>query len=79
VFSQHCKSLRGLGVAEAKITAVPHRQVSDRFDVREQAAYADCLALEAGRTPDAVFDALKGFLSDEDSLELSPASTTCMR
>lgn len=34
-------------------------------------AYADCLALQAGRTPGAVFDALKGFLSDEEILELT--------
>ena len=34
-------------------------------------AYADCLALSAGRTPDAVFDALKAFLSDEQILELT--------
>ena len=73
VFSQHCKSLRGLKVAEAKIAAVPHWQVADCFDARERAvlAYADCLALQAGRTPDAVFEALKGFLSDEEILELT--------
>jgi len=73
VFSQHCKSLRGLGVDEAKIAAIPHWQVSDVFDARERAvlAYADCLALQAGRTPDAVFDALKAFLSDEEILELT--------
>ncbi len=73
VFSQHCKSLRGLGVAEAKISAVPHWTVADCFDARERAvlAYADCLALQAGRTPEAVFRALKDFLSDEEILELT--------
>lgn len=73
VFSQHCKSLRGLNVAEAKIAAVPHWAVADCFDARERAvlAYADCLALQAGRTPDAVFAALKSFLSDEEILELT--------
>ena len=73
VFSQHCKSLRGLGVSEAKIAAVPHWQVADCFDEKERAvlAYADCLALQAGRTPDAVFDALKAFLSDEEILEFT--------
>ena len=73
VFSQHCKSLRGLKVDEAKIAAVPHWQVAACFDAKERAvlAYADCLALQAGRTPDAVFDALKGFLSDEEVLELT--------
>jgi alkylhydroperoxidase family enzyme len=73
VFSQHCKSLRGLKVPEEKITAVPHWQVADCFDDKERAvlAYADCLALQGGRTPDAVFEALKGFLSDEEILELT--------
>ena len=73
VFSQHCKSLRGLNVAEEKIAAVPNWQVATCFDARERTvlAYADCLALQAGRTPDAVFEALKSFLSDEEILELT--------
>jgi alkylhydroperoxidase family enzyme len=73
VFSQHCKSLRGLNCPEAKITAIPHWQVATCFDDRERAvlAYADCLALQAGRTPDAVFAKLKSFLSDEEILELT--------
>jgi alkylhydroperoxidase family enzyme len=73
VYSQHCKSLRGLGVAEAKIAAVQSWQVADCFDANERAvlAYADCLSLQAGRTPDAVFNALKAFLSDEEILELT--------
>ena len=73
VFSQHCKSLRGLGVSEEKIAAVPHWQVADCFDAKERTvlAYADCLALQAGRTPEPVFAALKAFLSDEEILELT--------
>ncbi|THD51252.1 carboxymuconolactone decarboxylase family protein [Phenylobacterium sp.] len=73
VYSQHCKSLRGLHVAEEKIAAIPHWQVAGCFDEQERAvlAYADCLALQAGRTPDAVFAALKSFLSDEEILELT--------
>ena len=73
VFSQHCKSLRGLGVSEARIAAVPHWQVADCYSKEERAvlAYADCLALSAGRTPDAVFEALKAFLTDEQILELT--------
>lgn len=73
VFSQHCKSLRGLKVAEDKIAAIPNWQVASCFDEQERAvlAYADCLVLQAGRTPDAVFDALKAFLSDEEILELT--------
>jgi len=73
VFSQHCKSLRGLGVSEAKIAAVPAWTVADCFSAEERAvlAYADCLVLSAGRTPEPVFAALKAFLSDEQILELT--------
>jgi alkylhydroperoxidase family enzyme len=73
VFSQHCKSLRGLGVPEAKIAAIPHWQVSDQFDAQERGvlAYADCLAGGAGRTPKAVILALKAFWSDEEILEFT--------
>lgn len=78
VFSQHCKSLRGLGVAEEKIAAVPHWQVATCFDERERAvlAYTDGLTLQGGRVPDAVFEALKGFLSDLEILELT--YVTCL-
>lgn len=73
VFSQHCKSLRGLGVAEAKIADIPQWQVSDHFDAQERAvlAYADCLAGAAGRTPRAVIEALRAFWSDEEILEFT--------
>jgi alkylhydroperoxidase family enzyme len=73
VFSQHCKSLRGLGVSEARIAAVPAWQVSDVFDARERAvlAYADALVLDGGRVADGVFEALKAFLDDEQILELT--------
>ena len=73
VFSQHCKSLRGLGVSEERIAAIPSWQVADCYSTQERAvlAYVDCLALQAGRTPEPVFAALKGFLSDEQILELT--------
>ena len=73
VFSQHCKSLRGLKVAEDKIAAIPHWEVSDVFDDKERAvlAYTDYLTMHAGRVPDAVFDKLKSFLSDEEILEIT--------
>jgi alkylhydroperoxidase family enzyme len=73
VFSQHCKSLRGLGVSEEKIAAVPSWQVASCFNEQERAvlAYADCLALAGGRTPQPVIDALKTFLSDEQILEFT--------
>jgi alkylhydroperoxidase family enzyme len=73
VFSQHCKSLRGLGVPEEKIAAVPSWQVSDVFDAQERAvlAYADGLVLDGGRIADGVFAGLKAFLTDEQILELT--------
>ena len=73
VFSQHCKSLRGLGVAEDKIAAVPGWAVSDLFSEEERAvlAYADCLVMAGGRVPEAVFDKLKSFLSDLEIMELT--------
>ncbi|HZL00722.1 MAG TPA: carboxymuconolactone decarboxylase family protein [Caulobacteraceae bacterium] len=73
VFSQHCKSLRGLKVSEEKIAAIPHWPVADCFSKQERAvlAYVDCLALCAGRTPEPVFEALKSFLDDEEILELT--------
>jgi alkylhydroperoxidase family enzyme len=73
VFSQHCKSMRGLGISEEKIAAIPDWQVATCFDERERAvlAYTDCLVLQGGRTPDGVFAALKSFLSDEEILELT--------
>jgi alkylhydroperoxidase family enzyme len=73
VFSQHCKSLRGLKVSEEKIAAIPHWEVADCFNDRERAvlAYTDCLVLQGGRTPEAVFDKLKTFLSDEEILEFT--------
>ena len=73
VFSQHCKSCRSAGVAEEKIAAIPHWQISDAFTDAERAvlAYADALALSAGRVPDAVFDALRRELTDEQILELT--------
>ena len=77
VFSQHCKSLRGLKVSEERIAAVPNWQVADCYSANERAvlAYADCLVLQGGRTPDAVFAALQAFLSDEQLLELTYITT----
>jgi alkylhydroperoxidase family enzyme len=77
VFSQHCKSLRGNGVAEAKIAALPHWQIADVYEPAERAvlAYTDYLVGERGRVPDAVFDALRATLSDEEILELTYITT----
>lgn len=73
VFSQHCKSLRGLKVSEEKIAAIPHWPVATCFSAQERAvlAYTDCLVLQGGRVPEEIFTALKSFLSDEQILEFT--------
>ena len=73
VFSQHCKSLRGLGVSEAKIAALPTWQTADCYDARERLvlAYADRLVTHRGRVPDALFAELEAEFSDEEILELT--------
>jgi alkylhydroperoxidase family enzyme len=78
VFSQHCKAMRGLGFTEEQIAAISSWQCAACFTDVERAvlAYADCLVLEGGRTPDGVFEALKKHLSDEAILELT--YTTCL-
>ena len=77
VFSQHCKSLRALGVPEEKIAAIPHWTVAEVFDDKERAvlAYADCLAQADGRTPMAVFDKLRTFWGDEEIFEFTYITT----
>jgi alkylhydroperoxidase family enzyme len=73
VYSQHCKSCRGLGMPEEKIQAIQHWQVAGCFDARERAllAYTDYLVDQHGRVPDAVFAALREHLSDEEILEFT--------
>jgi alkylhydroperoxidase family enzyme len=73
VYSQHCKSCRGLGMAEEKIAAIHAWEVADCFDARERAllAYTDYLVDQHGRVPDPVFDALHEHFSDEEILEFT--------
>ena len=73
VYSQHCKSCRGLGMADDKINAIQHWEVADCFDARERVllAYTDYLVDQHGRVPDAVFDALHEHFSDEEILEFT--------
>jgi alkylhydroperoxidase family enzyme len=73
VYSQHCKSMRELGMSEAQIEGVAHWPAADCFDERERLvlAYTDCLAYDRGRVPDGLFDALRRHLSDEAILELT--------
>jgi alkylhydroperoxidase family enzyme len=73
VFSQHCKASRDAGLTEEQIQAIPAWQVATCFSPVERAvlAYADCLALEGGRVPDALFQTLRSHLGDEEILELT--------
>ena len=78
VFSQHCKQMRSLGMADEKIAAIPSWQISDLFSPLERAvlAYTDGLVHDGGRVPDEVFAALQAELSDSEILELT--YITCM-
>ena len=73
VFSQHCKSLRALGVDEALVEAVPHWAAATCFSTVQRLvlAYTDCLVFDRGRVPDGLFDALRSHLGDEEILELT--------
>jgi alkylhydroperoxidase family enzyme len=78
VFSQHCKASRAVGLREEQIQAIPAWGVADCFSALERAvlAYTDCLVLDGGRVPDALFDALRAELCDEEILELT--YVTCL-
>jgi alkylhydroperoxidase family enzyme len=78
VYSQHCKSCRGIGMPEAKIEGIKYWEVSDAFDERERAllAYTDCLVLRHGRVPEEIFAKVKTVLTDEQILEFT--WITCM-
>src|SRR3546814_8297502 len=73
VFSQHCKSLRGLGVSEDKIASIAYWTVADCYNEQERTvlAYADCLSQAGGRVPIEVFDKLKTFWNDEQIFEFN--------
>lgn len=78
VFSQHCKASRDVGLSEEQVAAIPAWSVASCFSPIERAvlAYTDSLVFEGGRTPDAVFDALREKLSDEEILELTYITCT---
>jgi len=73
VFSQHCKSLRALGVGDERIAAIAHWPAATCFSDVERLvlAYADCIVYDHGRVPDGLFDALKAELGDAALLELT--------
>jgi alkylhydroperoxidase family enzyme len=73
MYSEHRKILRGLGYAEAALDAIPAWAVFDGFEAAERAvlAYADCIALDHGRTPDALFAELQRHFDPEQLVELT--------
>lgn len=73
VYSQHCKMSRGAGMTEEQVAAIKAWQVADCFDERQRTvlAYVDYLVCQRGRVPNAVFDKLKGFLGEEEIIELT--------
>lgn len=78
VYSQHCKAARDAGLSEQKIEAIRAWSVASCYSSAERAvlAYTDCLVLEGGRVPDAVFDALREELGDTEILELTYVTCT---
>jgi alkylhydroperoxidase family enzyme len=77
VFSQHCKSMRDMGVAEEKIQSIPRWSTAGCYEATEclVLAYTDCLVYDHGRVPDTLFAALQERLSDEEILELTYITT----
>lgn len=73
VYSQHCKTCRGLGMPEEKISAIHAWQVADCFSPIERAllAYTDYLVDQHGRVPDEIFTVLRAHLSDEEIMEFT--------
>jgi len=78
VYSQHCKSMRGLGFSEAQIEGIKAWATADCFDAAERAvlAYTDELVLQGGRVRDATFAALRAHLCEEAVLELTYITLT---
>lgn len=73
MFSEHSKILRGLDLPEDAIAAIPSWPLHAGFTDAERAvlAYADCLALDHGRTPDALFAALQAHFDETQLVELT--------
>lgn len=73
VFSQHCKTLRALGVSEERIEAIAYWTVADCYSDQERTvlAYADCLTQAGGRVPLEVFERLKAFWDDRQIFEFT--------
>jgi alkylhydroperoxidase family enzyme len=78
VFSQHCKAMRDVGFTDEQVASVPSWSVADCWSPVQRAvlAYTDCLTLQHGRVPDALFGELQRHLSDEEILELTYITCT---
>ena len=78
VFSQHCKAMRDVGFTDEQVAAIPAWSVADCWSPAERAvlAYTDCLVLQLGRVPDALFAELQRHLSDEAILEFTYITCT---
>ncbi len=78
VFSQHCKAMRDAGYTDEQVAAIPNWSIADCWNPTERAllAYTDCLVLEHGRVPEALFDQLKALLSEEEILEFTYITCT---
>jgi len=78
VFSQHCKACRDVGLTEEQVQALPSWSVHDCWTPVDRAllAYTDCLTLQQGRVPEALFAELKKHLSDEEILEFTYVTCT---
>lgn len=78
VFSQHSKAMRSHGFTEEQIAAIPYWSIADCWTPIQRAvlAYTDCLVLEGGRVPEAIFDALEAELDDRAILALTYVTLT---
>lgn len=78
VFSQHAKACRDAGFTDEQVAAIPSWSVADLWSPAERAvlAYTDCLTLQHGRAPEALFDELQTHLSDEEILEFTYVTCT---
>ncbi len=78
VFSQHSKACRDIGFTDEQVAAIPSWSVANCWTPVERAvlAYTDCLTLQHGRVPEALFDELKRHLSDEEILEFTYITCT---
>lgn len=78
VFSQHSKAMRDIGFTDEQVAAIPAWSTAECFSAVERAvlAYTDCLVLQHGRVPEALFDQLKEHLSDEEILEFTYVTCT---